>query len=210
MVREEESQIISALRAGDEAAFMRLVESYQGSLVRVAAMIIGDAEVAQEVVQETWIAVLKALPTFEGRSSLKTWIFTILMNRARTAARREGRYVGLVLETDESGDDQHTVASDRFHPAHTGVEAHGWVTPPRSWEEMPEQVFLSGEVRRLIHSTIDALPQQQREVITLRDVEGVGAEEACNILGVSESNQRVLLHRARSKVRRALEAYLGE
>ncbi|MCK6576633.1 MAG: sigma-70 family RNA polymerase sigma factor [Anaerolineae bacterium] len=210
MVREEETQIISALRGGDEAAFMRLVQSYQGSLVRVAAMIIGDAEVAQEVVQETWIAVLKALPTFEGRSSLKTWIFTILMNRARTAARREGRYIGLALETDESGDDLPTVTPDRFHPAQTGVEARGWITPPRSWEEMPEEVFLSGEVRRLIHRTIDTLPQQQREVITLRDVEGVSAEEACNILSVSESNQRVLLHRARSKVRRALEAYLGE
>lgn len=210
MVRQEESQVISALREGDEAAFMRLVESYQGSLVRVATMIIGDAEVAREVVQETWIAVLKALPSFEARSSLKTWIFTILMNRARSAARREGRYVGLALEADETGERQPAVTSDRFRPDQAGVEAHGWITPPRSWEEMPEEVFLGGEVRRLIHTTIDTLPQQQREVITLRDVEGVSAEEACNILGVSESNQRVLLHRARSKVRRALEAYLGE
>ncbi|MBK8026805.1 MAG: sigma-70 family RNA polymerase sigma factor [Chloroflexi bacterium] len=210
MNRDDDLLLIQALRNGDEDAFMRLVELHQASLLRVATLIIGDEQVAQEVVQETWIAVLKGLHAFEGRSSLKTWIFTILMNRARTAARREGRYIGLALDVDETGEFETAVAADRFRPTHDQLEPHAWITPPRSWDEMPEQVFLSGEVRKVVIDAIETLPAQQREVITLRDVEGASAEEACNILSISESNQRVLLHRARSRVRRALEAYLGE
>lgn len=208
MSRDEEARIIEALKNGDEDEFMRLVDMLQPSLLRMAAMIVNDDTVAQEVVQETWIAVLKGLPNFEGRSSLKTWIFTILMNRARTVAKREGRYVGLALDTDadETSEHEAAVPADRF----TSHHPHHWITPPRAWEDLPEEYLDSAEVRDQIRAAIDALPPQQREVITLRDVEELSAEDACNILGISESNQRVLLHRARARVRRALERYFGE
>lgn len=209
MSGSDEARLITALKNGDAEAFMTLVETHQAALIRLANVIVHDERLAEEVVQETWIAVLKGIKTFEGRSSLKTWIYTILMNRAKTVARREGKYTPLGSDQSELEDEEPAVAPDRFNPSDSTYPRH-WVTPPRSWDEFPEDYFLSSEVQDQIRMAINALPPQQREVITLRDINELSAEEACNILGISETNQRVLLHRARSRVRRTLEQYLGE
>ena len=158
--------------------------------------------VAEEVVQETWLAVLTGLDRFEGRSSLKTWLFRILSNKAKTRGQREGRtlpFSSLATDGDES---EPAVDIDRF----AGHAGH-WAAPPRG---VPEERLLAGEAKARIEAAIAGLPPNQRTVITLRDVEGLSAEEACSVLGLSETNQRVLLHRARSKVRAAFEQYLEE
>jgi RNA polymerase sigma-70 factor (ECF subfamily) len=199
-----EADLIAALRRGDEKSFVAVVEEHHSALIRLAVMYVHDRAVAEEVVQETWLGILRGLPGFEGRSSLKTWITRILLNTARTRARRESRTVPF-SQTDANSDDEPAVDPDRFDP-----ESHEWVSAPRDWETMPEQRLLSRETRAKVQEAIEALPPQQREVITLRDVEGWSAAEVCNALEVSESNQRVLLHRARSKVRRALEDYVDQ
>jgi RNA polymerase sigma-70 factor (ECF subfamily) len=164
--------------------------------------------VAEDVVQETWLGVLQGLARFEGRSSLKTWIFRILTNRARTRGQREGRSIPFsAVWNPETDSTEPAVDADRFSPPGS-VDAGHWVSRPRDWEALPEDRLIGQETRAQIQQAIDALPDSQREVITLRDVEGWSAEEVCNVLQISESNQRVLLHRARSKVRRALEQYL--
>lgn len=199
----DEQTLIRRLRAGDETAFTALVTEYHAMMVRIARLYVADERVAEEVVQETWVAVLKGLDRFEGRSSLKTWIFTILANRARTRARREGRYVSLddLMNGDEAAEP--TVAPDRFSPAD-----RDWHQEPDDWSALPEDRMLSKETLTVIQMAIEALPPNQREVIRLRDLEGWSAEEVCNVLNISDTNQRVLLHRARAKVRRALEVYL--
>jgi RNA polymerase sigma-70 factor (ECF subfamily) len=166
--------------------------------------------VAEEVVQETWIGVLNGLRRFEGRSSLKTWIFRILTNQAKTRGVRERRSVPFsALEGPDGESGEPAVEAIRF--AQSGPLTGHWATPPRSWEEdTPEQLTLSRETREHVQRAIDALPPNQRSVISLRDVEGWSAPEVCNVLGLSETNQRVLLHRARSRVRRAIESYLDE
>jgi RNA polymerase sigma-70 factor, ECF subfamily len=202
--REEE--LVAALRAGDEEAFAALVDRYQASLVRLALMYVRDRSTAEEVAQETWLAVLNGIDRFEGRSSLKTWLFRILTNRAKTRGQREARSVPFSSIGDA---DEPSVDPDRFQgegEPHPG----GWREFPQRWEGDPEERLLAGETRALILDTIEQLPPNQRAVITLRDIEGLGSEEARNVLDVSETNQRVLLHRARSKVRRALEQYLEE
>jgi RNA polymerase sigma-70 factor (ECF subfamily) len=170
----------------------------------LAAIYVSDRAVAEEVVQETWIAVLQGIDRFEGRSSLKTWIFHILTNRAKTRAQREARYVPLSSELDEESDEP-AISADRFVPG----EDH-WASFPQSWDDVPEAHMLSQETQSIVQSAISMLPPNQREVITLRDIQGWGSEEVCNILDISETNQRVLLHRARAKVRQALENYLVE
>jgi RNA polymerase sigma-70 factor (ECF subfamily) len=205
----DELNLIAALRQGDEAAFMALVELYQTVLVRVALMYVSSRAAAEDVVQETWLGVLQGLSRFEGRSSLKTWIFRILSNRAKTRAVREGR--AIAFSALASADDPAELAIDpsRFYPPEH--EYHGWwVSYPRSWEDVPESRLLARETRAQIMAAIKTLPKNQRTVISLRDVEGWTSEEVCNVLTISETNQRVLLHRARSKVRRALEHYLTE
>lgn len=202
----DDHQLIESLRRGDEAAFLALVERYQSSMKRVALLFVNDPAHADEVVQETWIAVLRGLGGFEGRSSLKTWIFSILANRAKTTAQREGRYLPLTVSTD---DEEPAVSPDRFDPPGTQWAGH-WTSFPISWDSIPEERLLSGETRDIIRRVIDRLPSGQREVIVLRDIEGWSSEEVCNALELSETNQRVLLHRARSKVRRALEEYLAQ
>jgi RNA polymerase sigma-70 factor (ECF subfamily) len=202
--RTADLQLVAALRAGDEAVFNALIDQLYNSMVRIAMIYTSDQAVAEDVVQETWIAVLRGLDRFEGRSSLKTWIFTILTNRAKTRAQREGRYVP--LELPDETDAEPAVESERFNVT------HHWRTEamPGSWENIPEDRLLARETQQLINAVIDALPPNQREVIRLRDIEDFTSAEVCNILNISETNQRVLLHRARSKVRRALESYLSQ
>jgi len=204
-----ERLLVEALRKRDEAAFVTLVERHHNALLRLAQMYVPGREVAEEVVQETWLAVLQGIDRFEGRSSLKTWIFQILLNRARTRGKREARSIPFsALAEKELAQAEPAVDPDRFLPPDAPGWGGDWRTPPTRWSENAEQVLLSKETRQKIQSAIDALPPAQRQVVTLRDVEGWTSEEVCNALGLSETNQRVLLHRARAKVRAALEAYL--
>ncbi len=203
----EELEFIAALRRGDESAFSRLVATHHSSLLRLARMYARSQAVSEEVVQETWLGVLKGLDKFECRCSLKTWIFRILVNRAKTRGEREGRMIPFSAVFDpQSGPGEPAVDPSQFNEDGTEWPG-GWVSQPREWGKTPEQSLLSQEFRALVQAAIDTLPPSQREVITLRDLQGWTAQEACNVLGVSETNQRVLLHRARSKVRQALDQY---
>ena len=205
-MEKTDAQLVEALRAGDEAAFRRLVRDWHASMLRVAQIFVPTRAVAEEVVQEAWLRVLGALDRFEGRSTLKTWVFRILVNTAKTRAQREQRVVPFSSLHDPARVPEAAVDADRFlpddHPHHPG----GWAAPPR---ELPEDRLIATETRERIAAAIDALPANQRAVISLRDVEGWSAEEVRNALDLSEVNQRVLLHRARAKVRTALEDYLA-
>jgi RNA polymerase sigma-70 factor, ECF subfamily len=201
----DEGALIEALRRGDEAAFMLLVEAYGPTLMRVARLYVPSAAVAEEVVQETWIGVLNGIDRFERRSSLKTWIFRILANIATTRGERERR--SIPFSSAAAAVSEPSVDPDRFFPP--GDEnARRWSLGPRRWGA-PEERLLAGETRAVILAAIEKLPPAQREVITLRDVEGWSSVEVRNALEISETNQRVLLHRARSKVRGAIERHLG-
>lgn len=205
----DESELIRLLRAGDEAAFVTLVERYNAGMIRIARIYVHDPSMAEEVAQEAWLGVLHGLDGFQARSSLKTWIFRIVLNCARTRAAREQRSIPFsaageaLIEGAEPA-----VDSSRFHGPDDPYHG-GWVSFPPSWGQAPEQRVLSGEVRRLIGAAIDQLPPAQREVVIMRDVQGWTAEEVCQVMHVSESNQRVLLHRGRSKLRCALAHYLA-
>jgi RNA polymerase sigma-70 factor (ECF subfamily) len=206
----DEQRLVESLRAGDEAAFETLIDRYHNPLLRLAMFYVPSRAVAEDVVQETWLGVLQGLARFEGRSSLKTWIFRILTNRARTRGQREGRSVAFSdLATAEAGTGETSVDADQFWPLDHPAWANIWVSYPRNWNELPEDRLLSRETLARVEAAIAALPPSQREVITLRDVEGWSAEEVCNVLEITESNQRVLLHRARAKVRRDVEQYLN-
>jgi RNA polymerase sigma-70 factor (ECF subfamily) len=207
---ESELHLIELLRNGDERAFAFLIEQYHRAMLHLAMIYVPKQALAEEVVQETWMGVLQGLSRFEGRSSLKTWIFRILANRAKTFALREGRSVPFSSLADAEVEAREpAVDPDRFFPP--GAERAGaWISLPENWDELPEKRLLSQETYVCIESAIEALPPNQRTVITLHDVEGWTAEEICSVLDVSEVNQRVLLHRARSRVRRALERYFDE
>lgn len=201
---QDESALVAALRSGDEAAFAQLLDTYGAAMRRLALGFVHNAAVADEVVQEAWLGVLRGIARFEGRSSLRTWIFRILTNTAQTRAEREARSRPFSSFAEEAEGDEPTVDPDRFqNPRHPG----GWSTFPEPWST-PEPRLLARETRSLIESAIGALPPAQRVVISLRDVEGWSSDDVCNVLELSESNQRVLLHRARAKVRAALEDYL--
>jgi RNA polymerase sigma-70 factor, ECF subfamily len=206
LVAADERALVEALRRGDEAAFEELVRMYHASLLRVARLYVSSPSVAEEVVQEAWVGVLNGIGRFEGRSSLKTWIFRILTNTATTRGIREGRSVPFSSLQDEelSGP---TVDPERFFPPDHSVAPGAWATPP---VPLPEQVLLADETLQVVDAAIEALPPAQRAVITLNDVEGWGADEIRNALELTETNRRVLLHRARAKVRRALEEYAAE
>jgi RNA polymerase sigma-70 factor, ECF subfamily len=199
-----DAEVVAALKRGDQSVFAELVEAYSPGLMRMALMYVRDRAVAEEVVQETWIGVLRGIDRFEGRSSLKTWIYRIMMNTAKTRGQREARSVPF---SAAAGADEPAVDPDRFLDAEH-QHAGGWMLGPSEWQT-PEEELLQGETREAILAAIDELPEQQRAVITLRDVEGFPPEEVSDLLGISDGNQRVLLHRARSKVRGAIEAYLG-
>lgn len=206
----DEQTLVSALRAGDEAAFGFLIDSYYGPLLRLAMAHVPSRAVAEEVVQETWQGVLESLPRFEGRSSLKTWMFRILTNRAKTRGQRERRYESLDSGDGPSeGGEEGWREPDRF--IQSGALAGHWSTLPSMWDEAtPEKLLLSKESRALIQQAISELPPVQRQVITLRDIDELDSKEVCNILEVTETNQRVLLHRARSRVRKIIEQQLDE
>ena len=207
---DDDLRTVAALRAGDDAAFAALLDRHGGALQRLALNYVRDRSVAQEVVQETWLGLLQSLERFEGRSSLKTWIFHILLNCARARARKEARSVPFAALGDafaQTGEP--SVDAARFQQPGTRWSGH-WATPPGAWHQGPEASALAGETRNLIGRAIDGLKDTQRAVITLRDIEGFSSEEVCNLLRISDTNQRVLLHRARASVRRALEAYFEE
>jgi RNA polymerase sigma-70 factor (ECF subfamily) len=209
-LNSDELEQLAALRAGDERAFAALVERHHGAMVRHASMYVPSRSVAEEVVQEAWLAVLDGLDRFEGRSSLKTWMFRIVTHKALTRGAREHRSVPFSSLFDPATDEgEPAVDPERFFSPRPGQPGH-WSDPPRRWEGVPEERLLSRETLSHVGTAIQALPPSQREVIVLRDVEGWTSQEVCNVLDITETNQRVLLHRARSKVRRALEAYLDE
>src|SRR3954469_20229870 len=199
-----DSEVVAALKRGDQSVFADLVDAYSPGLMRVARMYVRDRAVAEEVVQETWIGVLRGIDRFEGRSSLKTWIFRILMNTAKTRGQRESRSIPF---SAAAAADEPAVDPDRFLGADHQV-AGGWMLGPSEWQT-PEEELLQGETRDAILAAIEDLPESQRAVIRMRDVEGFPSEEVSEALGITDGNQRVLLHRARSKVRRAIEAHLG-
>lgn len=207
---DEEAALVVALRRGDEAAFTLLIERYHLPLVRLAQTYVTSRAVAEEVAQETWLGVIQGIDRFAERSSLKTWIYTILTNRARTRGVREGRSVPFADLTRRSGDaDELLIDPDEFYPQ-GHAEAGWWARHPQSWSTVPEERLLGRETRAQIDAAIEVLPASQRAVIVLRDVEGLSCDEVCHALGISEGNQRVLLHRARTKVRSRLDAYLME
>lgn len=206
-IREEQG-FLAALRSGEEAAFVALVERYHGALIRVAMAYVSDQSVAEEVVQETWIGVLEGLDRFEGRSSLKTWLFSILTNKAKTRGVRERRHLPFSsVGTPEDESEEPAVDPSRF--ATSGFWIDHWGSPPHPWDDdTPEKQFLTKEGTVYLERAIQALPPNLRRVLVMRDVEGLGSKEVCAILEISEANQRVLLHRARSRVQQALERYV--
>jgi RNA polymerase sigma-70 factor (ECF subfamily) len=202
-----EAQLLEALRSGDEGAFTALVREYQPSLVRVARMFVSSQAAAEEVAQETWLGVLNGLDRFEGRSSLRTWIFRILTNIAKTKAVRDGRTLPFSALQDPARVPEAAVDADRFLDSEHARWPGHWAAKPTPW---PEDALVAAETRERLAEAIEALPATQRAVISLRDIEGWSSEEVRNALDLSETNQRVLLHRARSKVRAALESYLEQ
>ena len=207
-VPEGDAALLDALRTGDEAAFVGLVTRYHASLKRVARAYVSTDAVAEEVVQETWLAVIAGLDRFEQRASLKTWLFHILTNKAKTRGVREKRIVPFasLRPADDAGEP--AVAPERFQGDGAAWPGH-WATPPRPWED-PERRLASLEARERLRAAIAALPEAQQAVLTLRDVEGLDADEVCELLDLTPGNQRVILHRARARVRAELEHYFED
>lgn len=199
----DDAMLVRLLRCGDEDAFAALVHRYHGTLLRLALVFVRTQASAEDVVQDVWAGVIRGLDSFEERSSLKTWIFRILTNRAKTRATQEARTLPVTFDLDD--DPEPAVDPKRFK------SDGAWMEPPRPWgDDTPERLLLRQEAMAFVQKSIDELPAQQRAVIQLRDVEGESAEAVCNVLEINETNQRVLLHRARMRVRRTLEQYLSE
>jgi RNA polymerase sigma-70 factor (ECF subfamily) len=201
----QEAELIARLRNGDEQAFEALVHRHYGTMLAVARTYVSSRAVAEEVVQEAWLGVLKGIDRFEGRSSLATWIMRIVVNIAKTRGVREARsipYAALAHDGEEPA-----VPAERFRSRRDGFPGH-WRAYPASWNSLPEEVLYERDTLRVAMDAIADLPPAQRAVITMRDVQGCGPDEVCAVLEVSDGNQRVLLHRARSRVRAALERHL--
>ena len=192
-----DEDLIAGLRAGDEAAFRSLVERYHTRLVRFAGTFVVSRAVAEEVVQDTWLAVVRGIGRFEERSTLKAWIFQICANRARTTGRRERRSIPI-------GAEEPAVDPRRF------AASGAWATPPTPWADEVEDRLTAAGAADAVRGAIAALPDGQKQVVTLRDVEGLSSEEVCAVLDLTAVNQRVLLHRGRSRVRRALEQAVSD
>ena len=193
---ESDEALLGLVRDGDESAFIALVTRYNGSLLRVARTFVPNDAVAEEVVQDTWIGVVRGIDRFEGRSSFKTWLFRILVNRARTSGVREHRH-------DTFDPTEPAVGPDRFDP--TGA----WAEPVVPWESDVDDRLVAATWGPSLRAALDALPERQRDVVLLRDVEGLTGDDVCDVLGISEGNQRVLLHRGRSRMRAVLESDLA-
>jgi RNA polymerase sigma-70 factor, ECF subfamily len=202
----EDARLVEGLRAGDEAAFAAVMRMYGAGMLRVAQIYVSSRAVAEEVVQEAWLGVLRGIGRFQGHSSLKTWLFRIVANTAKTRGVREARSLPFSALGDDAGEP--TVDPERFLGAGERFPGH-WAVPPESWARVPEERLLAEETMDVIRREVERLPAAQRAVITLRDIEGFSAEEVCNALDLTETNQRVLLHRARAKVRSALEEYMS-
>ncbi len=202
-----EHALLELLKAGNEEAFGILVTTYHAAMVRVARAYVRESALAEEVVQDAWLGALRGIARFEGRASLRTWLFRIVVNRALTAVRREARTVSFSdAFGDQPADPEVLLEPGRFrHPLAPGH----WTEPLRAWGggRSPEEEVLDAEALDVVEAAVEALPPGQRAVITLRDIEGWDAAETCNTLGLTEVHQRVLLHRARTKVRRSLERY---
>jgi RNA polymerase sigma-70 factor (ECF subfamily) len=200
----DQPDFLARLRRGDDSAYRALIRRFHGSLIGVAASIIGSRAQAEEVVQDAWLAVFSGVGAFEGRSSVVTWLFSIVLNRARTRATREGRLVGLPALMEGTPPGGRAVDASEFKP-----DGH-WIEAPRLWDELdPERVIGGRQLWDHVMQAIDRLPTGQRAVIILRDIEGCDAEEACTLLNLTPENQRVLLHRARGRVRQAIDAVTG-
>jgi RNA polymerase sigma-70 factor (ECF subfamily) len=200
--QDSDAELLAALRGGDERAFVVLVRRHHAAMLRLASSFVPNAAVAEEVVQDTWIGVLRGLDGFEGRASFRTWLFRILVNRARTAGARERRTIA-VGDPAAVGETEAAVAASRF-------DRNGsWLTPPERWAEEVEDRLEAGKLAGLIRTAVEDLPDRQRQVVTLRDIDGLTSEEVCSMLEISESNQRVLLHRGRSRLRQAIETGFG-
>jgi RNA polymerase sigma-70 factor, ECF subfamily len=200
-------ELCAGLLRRDDQVFAELVDRYHLPLQRLALTYVRSHAVAEEVVQETWLAVVRGIDRFEGRSSLKTWIYQILTNVAKSRGEREGRTVP--FSNLAPADDDPAVDPSRFLDAQHARWPGHWAAPPSRWDELPEESLLGRETLGILQAAIDRLPPAQRQVIELRDVNGWPADEVCALLALTEANQRVLLHRARSKVRQALEDHLG-
>lgn len=203
----EDRELVEALRRGDEAAFARLTDELNGPLTRLALAHVASRAIAEEVVQDTWVGVIRGIDRFEGRSALRTWIFQILLNNARTRGQREKRTLPFssLRRRNPEGRDEPAVDADRFQGRRGEYPGH-WARPPVEWDS-PEERLAGDAARGVMLTAISKLPERQREVLALRDIQGYTAEDACNALQLTETNQRVLLHRARSKVRAALERH---
>lgn len=196
----EDAELVRHARAGDRVSFTSLVRRHGGALLRFARLFVRDESVAEEVVQDTWLAVLDGLDGFEERASFKTWLFRILANRARTRATREGRTVSFSSLTPE---DEPAVSPERFD----GRDE--WRDPPAAWNhETPEWLAMEAETRAVIEAAVATLPPAQRAVLILRDQDGLETDDICHVLGLTVTNQRVLLHRARARVRQAIEDHV--
>jgi RNA polymerase sigma-70 factor (ECF subfamily) len=199
--------LVERLRAGDETTFMMLVEEHQATMLRIAQMYVSSRAVAEEVVQEAWLGIVKGLGAFEGRSSLRTWMYRIVTNLAKTRGQREGRSIPF---SALAGDESEPPADPAWFQGSTEQSPGAWRTLPDEWRGIPDDRLVGHETLVKIGQAIDTLPPLQAEVIRMRDVLGWTSEEVRNALDLSETNQRVLLHRARGRVRRALDAYLRE
>jgi RNA polymerase sigma-70 factor, ECF subfamily len=206
LAADRDAALLAALRAGDEQAFATLVTRHHASLKRVARAYVSTDAVAEEVVQDTWLAVIAGIDRFQERASIKTWLFHILANKAKTRGKRERRIVPFASLA--RAEDEPAVAPDRFQREGDAWPGH-WAVPPRPWED-PDRRLQALEARDRLRAAIGALPDTQQAVLTLRDVEGLQAEEVCELLDLSPGNQRVILHRARARVRDELERYFGE
>jgi len=206
-ITSEEHRLLARLRKGDEGAFDELVNKHHGALIRMAMGHVGDREVAEEVVQDTWMAVIQNLDRFEGRSSIRTWIFGILIHKAKDRGVREKRHTTFSAFESYDDDNEEAVDPSRFHQS--GEWAGHWAFPPQPWDDQtPEKLLASQQAVNAMNKAIEALPATLKEVLILRDVEGVEAKEVCELLKITETNLYVRLHRARERVRAAVETYL--
>ena len=204
-----DGDLLARLRSGDERAFAELVRQHHDALIRLARPVVSSQAVAEEVAQETWFAVIRGLPAFRGDSSLRTWIVRILLRTAQDRAARERRSLPFSALRPCESDDGPTVDPGRFRPAGEPL-AGFWATPPQAWWTAPEPQALAAETGRVVADALDRLPPAQAQVVRLRDVQGWSGPEVCEVLGLTEANQRVLLHRGRARLRAALEDHFAQ